>query len=77
MKTTLISEPLALITYTSARPAITPRRQYSAATVSRSWYESVGETFVAVMQATDLRDGDDSSDLGWLDRARVPGIFVE
>ena len=77
MKTTLISEPLALTTYTSARPAITPRRQYSAATVSRSWYESVGETFVAVMQAIDLWSGDDSPALGWHDRAWIRTILVE
>jgi hypothetical protein len=29
-----------------------------------SWYESTGEAFVAVMEATDLRNGDHSSDPG-------------
>jgi hypothetical protein len=45
--------------------------------VSRNWYESGGETLVAMMQAADLRDGDDSSDSAWLDRARVRAILVE
>jgi len=35
------------------------------------------ETFVAVMQAIDLREGDDSSDAGRRDRARVRTILVE
>ena len=39
--------------------------------------ESGGETFVAMMQATDLRHGDDSSGPGWLDRARDRAIFIE
>jgi hypothetical protein len=45
--------------------------------VIRSRYESGGETFVAVMQAADLGDGDDSSDPGWHDRAGIGAILVE
>jgi hypothetical protein len=30
-----------------------------------------------MMQAADLRDGDDSSDPGWLDRTRVRAILAE
>jgi len=30
-----------------------------------------------MMQATDLRDGDDSSDPAWLDRARLRAILAE
>ena len=45
--------------------------------VSKIRDESGGETFVAVMQAIDLRDGDDSSDPGWHDRARIRAILVE
>jgi hypothetical protein len=45
--------------------------------VSRSWYESGGETFVAVMQARDFRGGDDLSDPGRLDRTRVRAILAE
>ena len=45
--------------------------------VSGIWYKSGGEPFVAVMQASDLRDGDDSSDPGWLDRAQVWAVLVE
>jgi hypothetical protein len=33
--------------------------------VSGSWYGSGGETFVAMMNAADLPDGDDSSDPAW------------
>jgi hypothetical protein len=36
----------------------------SPSIASRRWGESGGETFVAVMQTTDLRGGDDSSDPG-------------
>jgi hypothetical protein len=54
--------------------AYRPRRNHW---VSSSRYESGGETFVAVMQAADLRDGDDSSDPGWLDRSRVRAILAE
>jgi hypothetical protein len=39
--------------------------------------ESGGETFVAMMQAADLRDGDHLSDPAWHDRARVRAILVE
>jgi hypothetical protein len=39
--------------------------------------ESGGETFVAMMQATDLRYSNHSSDLGWLNRARDRAILVE
>ncbi len=45
--------------------------------VSKSWDESGGQPFVAVMQTSDLRDGDDSSDPGWLDRARLWAVLVE
>jgi len=37
--------------------------------VSGSWCESGGETFVAVMQARNLRDGDNLSDSAWHNRA--------
>src|SRR5713101_2594393 len=40
-------------------------------------YESCGETFVAMMQAADFRDGDHFSDLAWHDRAGVGAILVE
>jgi len=30
-----------------------------------------------MMQAADLRDGDDSSDPAWLDRARIRAILIE
>jgi hypothetical protein len=46
--------------------------------VDWSWYESRGETFGAVMQATDLRDGDDSSDRRVSDplpRPRTPRLL--
>jgi hypothetical protein len=36
-----------------------------------------GETFVAVMQAIDFRDGNDSPDPGRHDGARVRAILVE
>jgi len=39
--------------------------------------ESGSETFVAVMQTIDLREGDDSSDPGRRDRARVRTTLVE
>ena len=39
--------------------------------------ESGGELFVAMMQAADLPDSDDSSDPAWLDGARVRAILVE
>jgi hypothetical protein len=39
--------------------------------------ESGGEPFVAMMQATDLPDSDDSSHPAWLDGARVRAFFVE
>src|SRR5271166_3649324 len=39
--------------------------------------ESGGQAFVAMMQATDLRYGDDSAEPGWLDRARDGAIFIE
>jgi hypothetical protein len=39
--------------------------------------QSGGETFVTVMQAIDLRNGDDSADAGWQDGARFRAIFVE
>jgi hypothetical protein len=45
--------------------------------VSGSWYKSGSEPFVAVMQASDFRNGDDSSDLGWLDWAEVSAVLVE
>jgi len=45
--------------------------------VSEDRDESGGETFVAVMQATDLWNGDDSSEPEWHDRARVWAILVE
>ena len=39
--------------------------------------ESRREALVAMVQTTDLRDGDDSSDAAWLDRTRVRAILVE
>jgi len=48
-----------------------------AQSLVRSCYESGGETFVAVMQAANSRDGDDSSDPGWHDRARIGAILIE
>jgi hypothetical protein len=45
--------------------------------VSKIGDESGGETFVAVMQAIDLREGNDASDPVWHDRARVWTILVE
>ena len=42
-----------------------------------SWCESGGETFVKVMQAGELREGDDSPDSGWHDRARIRAILIE
>jgi hypothetical protein len=44
---------------------------------SRRRDESSGETFVTVMQANDLRKGNDSSDPGWHDRAWVRTILGE
>jgi len=44
---------------------------------SRRWGESGGETFVAVMQATDLRDGEDSPVSRWHEWTRVRAILVE
>ena len=44
---------------------------------SRRWGESGGETLVTVVHAIDLWNGDDSSDPGRRDRARVRTILVE
>jgi len=54
-----------------------PALRYATTLASRRGDESSGETFVAVMQATDLRDGDDSPDPGWHAWARVRAILVE
>jgi len=40
-------------------------------------FEVSGETFVTMMQAADLPDGDDASDSAQLDRARVRAISSE
>ena len=39
--------------------------------------ESGGQTFVAMMQATDFWDGDDSADAATLNRAGIRTILVE
>ena len=45
--------------------------------VSGRWYESGSESFVAMMQTTDLRDGHDASYPAWLDGSRVRAILVD
>ena len=40
-----------------------------------SWYESRGERFVAVKQATDLRDSSDPGDSDSLVRWRIPRLL--
>jgi hypothetical protein len=64
---------------TSDKRFLRRRRSAYNATIlaSRRWGGSGGETFVTVMQATDLRDGDDSSDRGWHDQARVRAVLLE
>jgi hypothetical protein len=39
--------------------------------------KSGGETFVTVMEAADLRDGDHFSNPAWHDRAGVGAILIE
>jgi hypothetical protein len=43
----------------------------------KSGAKSGGETFVAVMQAIDLWNGDYSPALGWHDRAWIRTILIE
>jgi hypothetical protein len=38
---------------------------------------SGGATLVAMVQSTDLRDGDDPSSVGWLDRSGLQGVFLQ
>ena len=48
-----------------------------ATLVNMKWCESGGETFVAMMQAADFWEGDDSSYSAMLNRAGVRAILIE